>query len=93
LSSTSNFDQAIIEEFRANKGAVGGGFAGAPMVLLHTTGAKSGAARVHPLVSLTGEERDRLYAEQATHMPAFADYEAKTKGIRTIPVVALTRRR
>jgi deazaflavin-dependent oxidoreductase (nitroreductase family) len=38
---------------------------------------------------LTGEERDRLYAEQASRMPAFADYQAKAG--RVIPVVALER--
>jgi deazaflavin-dependent oxidoreductase (nitroreductase family) len=46
----SDFNTAIIEEFRANEGHVGGGFAGAPMVLLHHTGAKSGQERVSPLV-------------------------------------------
>jgi hypothetical protein len=40
---------------------------------------------------ITGEERDRLYAEQARRRPQFADYEAKTT--RKIPVVALDRRR
>src|SRR5215204_200410 len=46
----SDFNTAIIEEFRANEGRVGGGFAGAPMLLLHHTGAKSGQERVSPLV-------------------------------------------
>lgn len=46
----SDFNTAIIEEFRANEGQVGGGFAGAPMLLLHSTGAKTGQERVHPLV-------------------------------------------
>jgi deazaflavin-dependent oxidoreductase (nitroreductase family) len=50
MSSTMDFNQTIIEEFRANKGVVGGGFAGSPVVLLHTKGAKSGAQRVNPLV-------------------------------------------
>jgi deazaflavin-dependent oxidoreductase (nitroreductase family) len=40
---------------------------------------------------LTGEERDRIYAEQARRYPGFADYAAKTAGIRTIPVLALDR--
>ena len=40
----------IIEEFRANEGVVGGFFAGKPLLLLHNTGAKSGAARINPLV-------------------------------------------
>lgn len=47
----SDFNQQIIEEFRANGGKVGGPFEGAPMVLLHTVGARSGEPRVHPLVS------------------------------------------
>jgi deazaflavin-dependent oxidoreductase (nitroreductase family) len=53
MSAMSDFNRAVIEEFRANHGAVGGGFAGAPMVLLTTTGAKSGKKRVNPLVSFS----------------------------------------
>jgi deazaflavin-dependent oxidoreductase (nitroreductase family) len=52
MSEMSDFNRAVIEEFRANDGKVGGGFAGAPMVLLSTTGAKSGEKRVNPLVGL-----------------------------------------
>lgn len=40
---------------------------------------------------LTGEERDRIYAEQARRYPVFAEYAEKTAGIRTIPVLALRR--
>jgi deazaflavin-dependent oxidoreductase (nitroreductase family) len=40
---------------------------------------------------ITGTERDRIYAEQARRYPGFAEYEQKTAGIRTIPVLALTR--
>lgn len=43
------FNKSIIEEFRANDGKVGGQFEGANLLLLHTTGAKSGQARVSPL--------------------------------------------
>ena len=46
----SDFNARIIEEFRANGGQVGGPFAGAPMLLLHTIGAHSGRERVNPLV-------------------------------------------
>ena len=46
----SDFNQQIITEFRANDGKVGGQFAGAPMMLLTTTGAKSGQPRTAPLV-------------------------------------------
>jgi deazaflavin-dependent oxidoreductase (nitroreductase family) len=41
---------------------------------------------------LSGDRRDRVYAEQARRYPGFADYEQKTAGIRTIPVLALRRR-
>ncbi|HJQ00231.1 MAG TPA: nitroreductase/quinone reductase family protein [Jatrophihabitans sp.] len=40
---------------------------------------------------ITGEERDRIYAEQARRYPGFAGYAEKTAGIRTIPVLALRR--
>jgi deazaflavin-dependent oxidoreductase (nitroreductase family) len=40
----------IIEEFRANEGIVGGPFQGATLLLLHTTGAKSGKERVNPVM-------------------------------------------
>jgi len=59
MPEMSDFNRAVIEEFRANHGAVGGGFAGAPVVLLTTTGAKSGQKRVNPLVALV--QGDTLY--------------------------------
>ena len=43
-------NRKVIEEFRANGGKVGGQFAGAPMVLITTKGAKSGKSYVNPLV-------------------------------------------
>ena len=46
----NDFNQQVIAEFRANGGKVGGGFEGAPMVLVHHKGAKTGADRVSPLV-------------------------------------------
>lgn len=39
---------------------------------------------------ITGDERDRLYAAQVHRMPGFGEYQQKTQGIRTIPVVRLT---
>jgi deazaflavin-dependent oxidoreductase (nitroreductase family) len=136
MSGVSDFNQGIIEEFRANKGVVGGPFTGAPMVLLTTVGAKSGQKRVNPLASLpagdvlyvfaskagapsnpawyhnllahpevevefgedhfraratplSGEERDRIYAEQVKRMPGFGEYQEKTD--RLIPVIELRR--
>jgi deazaflavin-dependent oxidoreductase (nitroreductase family) len=45
----SDWNNKIIEEFRANGGKVGGNFKNTPIVLLHTIGAKSGEERVNPL--------------------------------------------
>ncbi|MBV8927694.1 MAG: nitroreductase family deazaflavin-dependent oxidoreductase [Mycobacteriaceae bacterium] len=47
------FNQNIVDEFRSNAGKVGGPFEGATLLLLTTTGAKSGAQRVSPLAYLT----------------------------------------
>jgi deazaflavin-dependent oxidoreductase (nitroreductase family) len=43
------------------------------------------------VTEITGERRDRIYAEQARRYPGFAGYERQTAGIRTIPVLALHR--
>ena len=140
----SDFNDKVIEEFRANEGRVGGPFEGAPMVLVHHVGRRSGEDRVSPMMYLpgpdggadedaifvfaskagapthpdwylnlvaagrgsvevgttsydvtveevTGEDRDRVYAVQASRYPGFAEYEDRTRGIRTIPVLRLTR--
>lgn len=56
-SSAEDFNQQVISEFRANGGVVGGPFAGALMILLTHTGAKSGIERTTPLVcSLDGDD-------------------------------------
>jgi deazaflavin-dependent oxidoreductase (nitroreductase family) len=47
--SATDYNQSIIDEFRARDGKVGGRFEGFPLVLLHHTGAKSGIERVNPL--------------------------------------------
>ena len=137
----SDWNTNVITEFRANGGKVGGGFEGAPMVLLHHRGRKTGQEYVTPTMylanendpdsiyvfaskagaptnpdwynnltaagggtvevgtetyqvtihELTGTERDRVYAEQARRYPGFGEYEQKAAGIRTIPVLELTR--
>jgi deazaflavin-dependent oxidoreductase (nitroreductase family) len=46
----SDWNTRIIEEFRANEGRVGGQFEGAPMILVHHVGRRSGVERVNPLV-------------------------------------------
>ena len=135
-----DFNAQIIADFRANEGRVGPPFEGAPMVLVHHTGRKSGTERINPMMylpgdtadslyvfaskagaptspdwyynlvasgtgsvevgtdsypvtveELQGEERDEVYARQAALYPGFAEYAEKTDGIRTIPVLRLTR--
>jgi deazaflavin-dependent oxidoreductase (nitroreductase family) len=134
LSEVSDWNGKIVDEFRENGGQVGGPFTGAPMLLLHTTGRKSGREFVTPMMYLdldgsrfvfaskagadtnpdwyqnltaqplvtyelgtatfqatanpiAGPERDRIYAEQASRYPGFAEYQQKTE--RIIPVVEL----
>lgn len=50
MSEYKDWNAKIIEEFRANGGQVGGQFEGAPVLLLHTTGARSGQERVTPMM-------------------------------------------
>ena len=137
----SDWNASTIAEFRANEGRVGGPFEGAPVVLLHHRGRKSGRQYVTPTMYLahdsdpdiiyvfaskagaptnpdwyqnltaagdgtvergtetyqvtvreiTGADRDRIYAEQARRYPGFAEYERQTSGVRTIPVLELSR--
>ncbi|WP_433362949.1 nitroreductase/quinone reductase family protein [Actinoplanes sp. CA-142083] len=137
----SDWNDKVIAEFRANEGRVGGPFTGAPMVLLHHRGRKSGRELVAPMMYLAnesddrviyvfaskggaptnpdwyynltsagsgsvergtetypvtvrdvaGDERDKLFEVQAGRYPGFAEYAKKTAGIRTIPVLELTR--
>jgi deazaflavin-dependent oxidoreductase (nitroreductase family) len=53
----NEFNRQLIEEFRTNGGNVGGMFAGAPLLLLTTVGAKSGQPRVAPLAYTTDNGR------------------------------------
>lgn len=64
MSSPSDFNQRIIDEFRANAGNVGPPFAGAPMLLLTTTGAKSGRRVTSPLVYLPDGDRFIVFASK-----------------------------
>ena len=140
MSDPLDWNAKTIAEFRANEGRVGGPFEGAPIVLVHHRGRKSGREYVTPMMylpdgtepdiiyvfatkagaptnpdwyrnlsagngsvergtgtykvtvrELTGAERDRIYAEQARRYPGFAEYERQTAGIRTIPVLELSR--
>lgn len=65
MSDTNNFNHKIITEFRENGGKVGGYFANASLLLLTTTGAKSGHARTSPLAHTTDGERIIIAASKA----------------------------
>lgn len=61
----NDFNATIIDEFRANDGRVGGPFEGAPMILVHHTGARSGTERVTPLVYLPDGDDWVIFASRA----------------------------
>jgi deazaflavin-dependent oxidoreductase (nitroreductase family) len=63
-SSPNDFNAQVIEEFRANDGRVGGIFDGAPVLLLHHTGAKSGTPRVNPLMYQADDGRYVIFASK-----------------------------
>lgn len=65
MSTTDDFNAAIITEFRDNQGKVGGPFEGAPLLLLHTLGAHSGQPRVCPVMYLPDGDRYIVFASKA----------------------------
>lgn len=65
MTDMNDFNAQIIAEFRANHGVVGGPFEGAPLLLLHSTGAKSGQERVSPVMFLADGERWLVFASKA----------------------------
>jgi len=141
MSDALDWNAKTIAEFRANEGRVGGNFEGAPIVLVHHRGRKSGREYLTPMMylphdtepdiiyvfatkagavtnpdwyynlaatsdgsvergtetyavsvrELAAAERDHIYDEQARRYPGFAEYARQTAGVRTIPVLELTR--
>ncbi|HEY7262633.1 MAG TPA: nitroreductase/quinone reductase family protein [Trebonia sp.] len=61
----ADFNSKIIEEFRAGGGKVGGRFAGSDILLLHHTGARTGAERVSPLAYQRVGESFAVFASKA----------------------------
>jgi deazaflavin-dependent oxidoreductase (nitroreductase family) len=59
-----DWNSKIIEEFRANDGKVGGPFEGAPLLLLHTVGAKTGQQRVNPMMYQTVPDGYAVFASK-----------------------------
>ena len=65
MAEMNDFNAKIIEEFRANAGVVGGPFEGATVLLLTTTGAKSGLERVNPVVCRVEGDDVYVFASKA----------------------------
>lgn len=52
MSDYNDWNKRVINEFRENKGKVGGPFENMTLLLLHTIGAKSGKKRINPLATI-----------------------------------------
>ena len=61
----AEFNKKVIDEFRSNGGKVGGQFAGAPMIIITHTGAKSGKTYTSPLVYSKDGDRFVIVASKA----------------------------
>lgn len=65
MSELDDFNQGVIKEFRANQGVVGGQMKGMPVMLLTTTGAKTGRSITKPLVYTRDGDRVVIVASFA----------------------------
>lgn len=65
MPDPNDWNQKIIDEFRGSGGKVGGQFEGAPLLLLHTTGAKSGQPRVNPVMYQPRGDAMAVFASKA----------------------------
>lgn len=81
----NDWNRKVIDEFRANEGKVGGPFAGAPMILVHHFGAKSGVERVSPMVYFPDGER-LLIVASAAGSPKNPDWYHNLKANPEVPV-------
>jgi deazaflavin-dependent oxidoreductase (nitroreductase family) len=57
MSKQNEWNKKVVEEFRANEGKVGGRFENIDLLLLHTTGAKSGEPRLNPVAYMKDGDR------------------------------------
>jgi deazaflavin-dependent oxidoreductase (nitroreductase family) len=80
-----NWNQHIIEEFRANGGKVGGYFEGAHMILIHHIGARSGIERINPLTYLP-DGQDMVIAATKGGAPTNPDWYHNLKAHPRIQV-------
>ena len=65
MATVNDFNRTLIDEFRAKDGKVSGGFEGAPLLLLTTTGAKSGREHTTPVVYLPDGDRLVVFGSKA----------------------------
>ncbi len=65
MAEPNDWNSKIIEEFRASGGKVGGAFEGAPLLLLHTTGARTGQERVNPVMYRRVGDNYAVFASKA----------------------------
>src|SRR5882757_11505533 len=94
----SDYNDQVIEEFRANEGVVGGHFDGVHVLLLHTIGRRTGAARIKPLLYLPdgesfvlvgsagGATDDPLWVANVEAMPRVT-VEVGARTVTTTPTV------
>ena len=64
MSTMNDFNRTVIDEFRANDGKVSGAFEGAPLLLLTTTGAKTGNQHTSPVVYLRDGDRILVFGSK-----------------------------
>jgi deazaflavin-dependent oxidoreductase (nitroreductase family) len=96
MAAASDWNSKIIEEFRANQGKVGGPFAGAPLLLLHTVGARTGQPRVNPVMYQPVGGSYAIFATKGgapTHPAWYHNLLAHPRlsaeiGSQTVPLVA-----
>jgi deazaflavin-dependent oxidoreductase (nitroreductase family) len=65
MTDVKDWNTQVIEEFRSYHGKVGGPFEGAPVLLLTTTGAKTGKQRTSPMMYLQDDGRLLVFASKA----------------------------
>jgi deazaflavin-dependent oxidoreductase (nitroreductase family) len=60
----SDWNTSVIEEFRKNHGKVGGQFEGAPLLIIHSKGARTGKTHVNPVMYLKDGDRYLVFASK-----------------------------
>lgn len=73
VTAMNDWNAQVMAEFRANGGHCGGQFDGVEMLILHHTGAKTGAHRETPLCCLVDGDRLVVFASKAG-APAHPDW-------------------